>query len=384
VGRAVGRVHWVKPALVAEVAFSEWTSDGRLRHPSFKGLREDKSPGEVTRETPLPVPSPVPEPAASAKPHGKSRTPAKGKGLKTPISQESAELAGVPLTHSDRVLYPASGLTKLDLARYYESIADWILPHLKDRPTTLVRCPEGLAKPCFYQKHTGGWAPETLRRVPIQEKTKIGEYLIADDLAGVIGFVQIGILEIHTWNSTMQALETPDRLVFDLDPDSSVDWKRVIAAAGEVRARLSDLGLESFVKTTGGTGLHVVVPIVPEVDWEGCEAFSAAVAAALAREQPGAYTDNMSKAKRKGRIFIDYLRNVRGATSVAAYSTRAKPAAPVSTPLAWGELDPKLTSDSFTVTTVRERLARLRTDPWKGYWTLRQRLTPRIRKAAGG
>jgi bifunctional non-homologous end joining protein LigD len=343
-GRAVGRVHWVKPELVAEVAFSEWTSDGKLRHPSFKALRQDKPPTEVVKEEALPSPA-------------------------------------VRLTHADRVLYPEQGLTKQGLADYYTSIAEWILPHLADRPTTLVRCPEGLAQPCFYQKHIGFWAPDTLRRVKIREQKKVGEYLIADDLAGLLGFVQIGILEIHTWGSKFAKLERPDRLVFDLDPDASVGWPRVVEAARRVRAVLSDLGLQSFVKTTGGKGLHVVAPIVPEAEWDVCAEFAAAVAARIVREAPDAYTDNMSKAKRKGKIFLDYLRNVRGATAVAAYSTRAKPSAPVSTPLHWDELEPSLHSDQLTVATVPARLARLREDPWTAYWKSRQRLTAAARRS---
>jgi bifunctional non-homologous end joining protein LigD len=289
-------------------------------------------------------------------------------------------VAGVELTHPDRVLYPVLGLTKLGLARFYESIADWILPHLVGRPTTLVRCPEGMAKPCFYQKHTGWWAPTVLRRVRIQEKRKVGEYLVVDDLPALIGLVQIGILEIHTWNSTTEALEQPDRVVFDLDPADDVPWAAVVTAAQIVRARLHALGLESFVKTTGGKGLHVVAPLVPGPDWPVCAAFASDFAEALEREAPDAFVATMSKARRRGRIFVDHLRNVRGSTSVAAYSTRAAEHAPVSTPLAWDELDARTRSDRYTVANVGHRLRSLRADPWARYWTLRQRL-PAARKA---
>ena len=278
------------------------------------------------------------------------------------------------LTNPDRVLYPDQGLTKRDLALFYASIADWILPHLKGRPTTLVRCPEGLREPCFYQKHTGWWAPRALRRVEIQEKTKVGEYLVVEDLAGLIGLVQIGILEIHTWNSTADDLEHPNRIVFDLDPDPAVPWPRVIEAALRLRERLAAASLESFVKTTGGKGLHVVVPLAGRPTWDSSSRFADAIATELAAREPRAYIAEMSKAKRAGKIFIDWLRNVRGSTSIAGYSTRAKPGAPVSTPVRWDELETLADSASFTVKTLPKRLSRLSADPWTGYEKVRQKL----------
>jgi bifunctional non-homologous end joining protein LigD len=348
------QAHWVAPSLVAEVDFTEWTPEGRLRHPSFKGLREDKPAKEIVRE----------------------RAPS---GTSAPSPDD---VAGVRLTHPDRVLYPETALTKRGLADFYAGIADWMLPHLVGRPTTLVRCPEGLAGECFYQKHTGYWAPKSLRRVHIREKRKIGQYLVVDDLAGLVGLVQIGILEIHVWNATSDRLEQPDRLVFDLDPGDDVAWPAVVAAARLVRARLQDHGLESFVKTTGGKGLHVVAPIDRGPDWDACARFARGVAEALAREAPDAFVATMTKARRHGRIFVDWLRNVRGATAVAAYSTRAKPNAPVSTPLAWDELGPRTTPDRFTVATLPRRLASLRADPWEGLGSVRQTL-PASRRAAG-
>jgi bifunctional non-homologous end joining protein LigD len=272
------------------------------------------------------------------------------------------------------VLYPAQGTTKRDLALFYESIADWILPHLKGRPLTLVRCPEGTEKDCFFMKHSGVWAPPALRRIEIQEKTKVGEYLVVDDLEGLVSLVQMGILEIHTWNSTADHLEHPDRVVFDLDPDPSVPWPRIIEAARRVRAHLEGLGLESFVKTTGGKGLHVMVPLAPEAGWDEGYEFSRQVAEAIEREEPRAYTTAMPKAQRKSRIFIDSLRNNRGNTSIAAYSTRARAGAPVSVPLDWDELDPKLRSDHFTIANLRARLSALKGDPWARYFRLKQRL----------
>ncbi len=371
----VGRPHWVKPELVAQVTFSEWTADGKLRHPSFQGLRLDKPASEVVMERPVRTDEVAGTPA---RPTPGQR--AAGTSTREPRAAPGAGggrevvVAGVRLTHADRVLYPPQGITKLDLARFYESIADWILPHLKNRPTTLVRCPEGAHKECFYQKHTGYWAPDTVRRVKIKEKTKIGEYLVVDDLPALIGLVQIGILEIHTWNSVADDLERPTRIVMDLDPGPGVQWPRVIDAARLLRARLDALGLESFVKTTGGKGLHVVVPLSPPTTWDEGSRFSRALAETLAREQPREFIARMAKAERKGRIFLDYLRNVRGATSVAAYSTRAKPSASVSVPLGWDELSARIRSDHYTVATLPRRLAGLRADPWARYGTAHQAL----------
>jgi bifunctional non-homologous end joining protein LigD len=360
----LGRPHWVKPSLVAQVTFGEWTTDGRMRHPSFQGLREDKPAEEVVREMPTPDKSSPPSPPA--------KRPAAGRGGGR--NDEVAEVAGVRLTHANRVLYPSQGKTKRDLALFYESIADWILPHLAGRPTSLVRCPEGVDKECFYQKHVGFGVPEAIRRVKIREKTKVGDYLVVDTLPALISLVQIGILEIHTWNSVVDRLEQPDRVVFDLDPAPDVPWPRVVAAARLVRKRLEALGLESFVKTTGGKGLHVVVPLASGVTWEQGADFSRAVAESLAREGPRAFIAQMSKAARTGKVFIDHFRNARGATSVAAYSTRAKPEAPVSVPLEWDELSARLTSDHYTVANLPRRLAGLRKDPWARYWTVRQEL----------
>jgi bifunctional non-homologous end joining protein LigD len=250
-----------------------------------------------------------------------------------------------------------------------------MVPHVAGRPLTLVRCPEGISKDCFFMKHSKIWAPSTLRRVRIQEKTKLGEYLIADDLPGVIGLVQMGIVEIHTWNSTFDRLEQPNRIVFDLDPGHRVTWPRVVAAARMVRTALAALDLEAYVKTTGGRGLHVVVPLVPHADWAECLAFARALSERLERANPGEYTTAFAKAGRDNKILIDYLRNNRTNTSVSAFSTRAREGAPVSFPITWNELKPSLQPLTCTAVTVLARLARRQGDPWKGYWTSRQRLT---------
>ena len=296
--------------------------------------------------------------------HTRSRAP----------KNDHAMVAGVRVTHPDRVVYPDQGVTKGALARYYAAVAEHILPHVRGRPAVLVRCPEGLARECFYQKHAGPWAPASLRRIRIAEKTKTGDYLVIEDVSGLVGLVQMGVLEMHTWNSQAAQLETPDRLVFDLDPGPGVPWPAVIAAARLVRSNLEASGLTSFVKTTGGKGLHVVAPIRPEAGWPESFAFSERLAEALVAETPRAFTATMAKAARRDRIFIDYFRNQRGATSVAAYSTRARPGAPVSTPVTWNELGSLPAPDHFTLASIPRRLARLSVDPWAGYAALEQAL----------
>ena len=299
-------------------------------------------------------------------------SPAQARPRATPAGE--AVVAGVRISHADRVVYPDQGVTKGALARYYASIADRILPELTERPAVLVRCPEGLGRECFYQKHAGPWAPPSLRRIRIREKTKSEDYLVIEDVAGLVGLVQMGVLEIHTWNADARRLETPDRLVLDLDPGPGVSWPAVIVAARLVRASLEAARLTSFVKTTGGKGLHVVAPIRPEHGWDECVDFARRLAEALVAETPRAFTATMAKAARKDKIFLDYFRNQRGATSVAAYSTRARPGAPVSTPVAWDELDSVPGPDHFTIANVPRRLARLRADPWAGYAALTQTL----------
>ncbi|HEY7141860.1 MAG TPA: DNA ligase D, partial [Methylomirabilota bacterium] len=364
---------WVKPELVAEVAFTEWTADGRLRHPSFKGLREDKAAADVVRERPAATESRSARAATASARASAGASHASGRQR----DDAAVVVAGVPISHPDRVIYPEDGITKVRLARYYAAVAEHILPHLRSRPAVLVRCPDGLGHECFYQKHAGPWAPPSLRRVRIREKTKTGDYLVIEDVAGLVGLVQMGALEIHTWNAQADRLEAPDRLVFDLDPGPDVPWKTVLAGARLVRTSLEARGLVSFVKTTGGKGLHVVAPIEPGPGWPACVYFAREVAEALVAEAPRAFTATMAKAARPGKIFLDYFRNQRGATSVAAYSSRARPGAPVSTPLTWKELDAVPAGNHFTIDTVERRLARLRTDPWAGYRDLRQKLPAR-------
>jgi bifunctional non-homologous end joining protein LigD len=361
---SLGRnAHWVKPDLVCEVVFTEWTTDGKIRHPSFQGLRADKDPKQVGREKPRRL---------------TGRTSHKGSSHGGRVTVES-----VDISHPDRILYPDPNLTKLDIARYYESIKEWIVPHVVGRPLTLVRCPEGIGGECFFMKHSKVWAPKALRRVRIKEKTKLGEYLIADDISGIVGLAQMDVLEIHTWNSIFEDVERPNRLVFDLDPGEEVDWPAVVRAARMVREALAALKLESFIKTTGGRGLHVVVPLMPHADWTQCLGFSRALSERFEQAQPDVYTTAFAKAGRSRKILIDYLRNNRTNTSIAAYSTRAREGAPVSVPLGWEELRVSLDPRSFTVVTLPKRLARLKTDPWAGYWKCRQKLTAQLVRAMG-
>jgi len=290
-------------------------------------------------------------------------------------------VAGIGISHADRVLFPALHATKLDLARYYARIADWIVPHVVDRPLTLVHCPKGVPRggahkgaDCVFLKHAKAWGPSALRRVRIREKTKVGEYLIADDAAAVVALAQMDVLEIHTWNARFANIERPDRLVIDLDPGADIRWADVVEAARLVRTLLGVLRLDSFVKTTGGRGVHVVVPLTPSADWGACLEFARAFAQSLVRRRPDRFTERFSKAGRTDKILVDYLRNNRTNTSIAAYSTRAKPDAPISVPLAWSELSVGKPPDRFTIATVPDRLARLRRDPWHEYWRTTQQI----------
>lgn len=352
--------HWIRPELTGEVAFGSWTREGILRQPSFKGLREDKKPREVVRED------------ARENPRA--------------VVREEDRLPGtqpVKVTNPDREFYPDIGVTKRDLIDYYTEVAEWILPHLERRPLTLVRCPQGVEKECFFQKHFDDSAKPHLRPVPVPGKNGEEIYSVLTNIEGIIALVQMGALEIHAWGCRDDRLEQPDLLLFDLDPADDVDWAKLIDAAFFLRDKLKGLGLTSFVKTTGGKGLHIAVPLTPKLDWDGVKEFSRAVSESIVREFPGDFIATMSKAKRRGKIFIDYLRNGRGATSVVPYSTRAKAGCPVSTPLAWDELSEKLRSDSFNIGNIRARLAHLEHDPWEGYFSLRQTITADMRKKVG-
>jgi bifunctional non-homologous end joining protein LigD len=341
---AAGRgVKWVRPELVAEVEFRGWTHDGMVRQGSFQGLREDKDPREVVRETAVQAP-PAANPGATI-------------------------LEQAHLTHPDRILWEDPGITKLGLAEFYTEIADWILPQIVNRPLSLLRCPGGSQKECFFQKHAWtGLDEDLIQRVRVGED----EAVAIRDLSGLPALVQAGVLEIHPWGSTLKNPEKPDRLIFDLDPGEGVSWDAVVQGAIDVRDYLQGIGLESVVKTSGGKGLHVVVPLRPKATWDEAKAFAAGVAAVMTKARPALYTDTMAKRARTGRIFIDYLRNGRGATAVAAYSTRARAGAPVSTPLAWEELPTIRSGNQYRIGNLAARLSHLQDDPWSEFGNIDQ------------
>jgi bifunctional non-homologous end joining protein LigD len=375
-------VTWVKPELVGEIEFTEWTTDGSLRHPSFQGLREDKPAKEVVRE----MPKTINRNGAKASERKTRRKHTAASTTNRPASRRAntngeATVAGVRITNPGRVLYPEDGITKLDLAEYYERVADWVLPYVVNRPLTLVRCPEGYMAECFFQKHITGNMPETLHGIDIKEKDKTEEYVAVSDLAGLISLVQMGTLELHPWPAREDNVERPDYLVFDLDPGEGTTWKDVIDGARDLGERLEGVGLKTFLRTSGGKGLHIVVPIDRRTNWDDFKAFAKAVADTMTREAPDRYIATMSKAKRRGKIFVDYLRNQRGATAIASYSTRRRSGAPIAVPIAWEELTAKTRPDMFNIKNLPRRLDKLKKDPWADFFTTRQSITAKIHAA---
>ena len=284
---------------------------------------------------------------------------------------------GIPLSNLDKVLYPENGLSKGALVAYYAAIGEWMLPHLAGRPLTIVRCPDGRHKHCFYQKHAKPGQPPAIHRLPIEDDGEVVEHMMVDDLAGLLGLVQLGALEIHTWGCRKGRLDRPDVLIFDLDPDEALPFAEVVDAAVEVRGQLAGLGLESFVKTTGGKGLHVVVPIERRTGWDEAKEFCHQVALAMTRMRPDRYVAVAGKGKRRGKIFIDYLRNGFGASAIAPYSTRSREGAPVAAPLSWQELSAGIRPADFTVTSMARRIASLERDPWHGYDQVKQSIKRR-------
>ncbi|HEV8463611.1 MAG TPA: DNA ligase D [Pseudolabrys sp.] len=344
---------WVEPSMVVEVDFHGWTHGERVRQASFQGVREDKAAKDVVREKTIAVASRRESVKRSA-----------------PIKTNGASVAGVTLTHPDRIYWDDAGITKRELADFYVRVWKWMRPHLVGRPIALLRCPEGASGQCFFQKHARAGIPtEHLHLVP--EK---GDKIISiDDLDGLIALVQGGVLEIHTRGTTIGDRESADRLVFDLDPGPGTGWKDVMAAARDVRDRLSALKLKSFLKTSGGKGLHVVLPI-KSTPWEEAKAFTKAIAEAMEADEPERYVSTATKAKRNKRIFVDYLRNSREATAVAPYSTRARPGAPVAVPIDWPELGSLKAANQYTVRNLIQRLSRQRKDPWAEIGRVKQSL----------
>jgi len=358
-------VIWVKPQMVIEAEFRGITHDGLLRQASYKGLREDKPAGEVVREKPA-----ASAPAAAARRAPSASVKSDRPAVKTAArpAKAGSALADMHLTHPDRVYWADAGVTKQDLAEYYASVWDWMAPHVVERPLALLRCPDGTGGECFFQKHIAANVKDSPLRHRVEGKDH--DVIAVENLGDVIALVQSGALEIHVRGSRLEALEMCDRIVFDLDPGEDVTWKDIVAGARETRDRLKAEKLESFVKLSGGKGVHVVLPHAP-VDWDTAKAFAQRIALRMAADSPQLYIGKMTKAMRKGKIFIDYFRNSREATSVAAYSTRARPGAPVSVPLAWEQLSRVKAANEFSVLDLKKHV---RQDAWRGIDKVRQRL----------
>ena len=352
-------LRWVEPKVVVEVNFSTWTRAGLVRQAVYSGLREDKPAEEVTTEVSA-------EPVATNGPKQKDH-----------VEHEFDEKK---LTHPERLLWPDAGVTKLGLAQYYAEIWPWISPYIVRRPLSLLRCPEGISESCFFQKHAWAGIDPSIHRIRPPELDE--DVLYIETLEGLISLVQSSVLEIHPWGSRIDDVDHADLMFFDLDPDPGLGWQNVIDAAYELRGLLRKNGLESFVKTTGGKGLHVVVPLQPAASWDSVKAYSQSIAEQMSRQHPERFTASMSLRTRKHRIFVDYLRNVRGATAVAPYSTRARSGAPVSAPIAWEELSAEIGPAHYTVSNLPGRLRHLEADPWADFGKTRQKLPQQAGKGS--
>ncbi|QNI38587.1 DNA ligase D [Edaphobacter albus] len=365
---------WVRPEMVAQVRFATWTADNLIRQAAFLGLREDKPAKEVVREEP--DTSIGPKRARGRhlhSPQGEVEVPSRKTTEKKDV--EGNEHASIRLTHPEKILDEASGMTKQILADYYWAIAEWMLPQIEGRPVSLVRCPEGSGKPCFFQKHVNSMLPKGIGSVDIADKKgKVEPYITLNTVEALAGLAQLGVLEVHPWGSRNEDLEHPDRLIFDLDPDEELDWSEIVDAAFELRRGLKKLKIESFVKTTGGKGLHIIAPIKAEHTWPEVKEFARKFALVMEKNAPQRYLTKMTKAARRGKIYLDYLRNERGATSVAAYSPRARIGAPVSMPLLWTELQKSTERPVFRVAELAEWKSRLKQDPWKDLSKIKQQL----------
>ncbi|WP_330565623.1 DNA ligase D [Pseudomonas yamanorum] len=355
-------VHWVEPQLVSEVQFAEWTREGVVRQAAFVGLRTDKPAEQIVHE----------QPRAAKSMKEKTRKKA----------TEPGAVVGVKITHPDRVIDTQSGTQKLQLAQFYESISEWILPFLRNRPVSLLRAPEGIAGEQFFQKHSEHLAIPNIKQLDQALDPGHARLMEIDSPAALIGAVQMGTVELHTWGATADKIETPDLFVLDLDPDPALPWKSMLEAAQLTLSVLDELGLEAFVKTSGGKGLHLVIPLARKDDWDTVKAFAKAIAQFMTQQLPERFTATSGPKNRIGKIFIDYLRNARGASTVAAYSVRARPGLPVSVPVSRDELKGLHSAQQWTVANLHERLQNLKKDPWAGYAN-RQKISKKMWEKLG-
>ncbi len=351
-------VSWVEPQLVGEVEFAEWTREGIVRQASFIALRSDKPAAQIVREHPRTPGTAKPKPEAAS-----SRQ-----------SSAKALVAGVPISHPQRVIDPDSGTTKLQLAQFYADIAEWLLPYLRNRPVSLVRAPDGVGGEQFFQKHAERLAIPNIKHLDPKLDPGHARLMEIDSVPALVGAAQMGCIEFHRWGATSDRIETPDHFVLDLDPDPALPWRSMLEATRLTLAVLDELGLQAFLKTSGGKGMHIIVPLARHADWDTVKGFAKALAQFMARQLPERFTATSGPKNRVGKIFIDYLRNGRGASTVSAYSVRARPGLPVSVPIARGELDGLRSAQQWTVANLQQRLDGLREDPWTGYAN-RQRLT---------
>jgi len=387
-GAEARRARWVAPNLVAQIAFTEWTQDETLRHAAFMGLRADKRATDVVRERAVATPVAAPPAMQVTTEEPVPITPTKSGTPRAQVPSQLARgdaantVAGITISNPGKSLFPEAQLSKRDLALYYRDMSEWILPHLENRPVTLVRCPDGWEKECFYQKNATGSA-QVVDRVQVETSDGPAQYMMANSTSALVALLQMGALELHPWGSQAAKLGFPDRLIFDFDPDEDLPWESLKEATEILRTLLGEIGLQGFLKTTGGKGLHVVLPVQPTLPWDEAKAFTKAIASLLVRTFPDRFTDKLLKSTRQGKIFVDYLRNGEGATAVSPFSIRAKANAPVAVPIAWEETAKDLRFAHFNVRTVQARMKRQKRDPWSEFFTLRQTVTSAILKKVG-